>query len=46
MVTALIIVGFTGILFVLLGYLIWKKQKITLYQEEIENGKRKDYRYC
>ena len=33
MVTALIIVGFTGILFVLLGYLIWKKQKINLLHD-------------
>jgi len=33
MITALIIVGFTGIIFCLLGYLIWKKQKITLLHD-------------
>ena len=33
MITALIIVGLTGIVFCLLGYLIWKKQKITLLHD-------------
>ena len=33
MIIALIIVGFAGIIFVLLGYLIWKKQKISLLHD-------------
>ena len=33
MITALIIVGLTGIVFCLLGFLIWKKQKITLLHD-------------
>ena len=33
MIIALIIVGFSGIIFVLLGYLIWKKQKISLLHD-------------
>lgn len=33
MITALIIVALTGIVFCLLGFLIWKKQKITLLHD-------------
>ena len=33
MIIATIIVGVTGIIFILLGYLIWKKQKISLLHE-------------
>ena len=33
MITALIIVSLTGIVFCLLGYLIWRKQKITLLHD-------------
>ena len=33
MITALVIVGLTGIVFCLLGYLIWKKQKIMLLHD-------------
>ena len=33
MITALFIVSITGIVFCLLGYLIWKKQRITLLHD-------------
>ena len=33
MIIAVLIVGLVGIIFILLGYLIWKKQKISLLHE-------------